>query len=113
MIARLWSARTNETRHQAYLEHFSKSVLPSLRMMKGYSGAIVLTRENTGQIEILVITLWKSLAAIRQFAGDDIDAAVVDEEAAAVLAEFDRRVRHYEIAVSDMPEATQMAPPAR
>jgi hypothetical protein len=36
--------------------------------------------------------------AIRAFTGDDIEAAVVEPAARAVLADFDSRVRHIELA---------------
>ena len=55
------------------------------------------------EIEILVETMWRSLEAIRNFAGPDLEAAVVGGEAAVLLTKFDRRVHHYEIAVSDHP----------
>jgi hypothetical protein len=44
-----------------------------------------------------VITLWESMDAIRRFAGEDADRAVVEPEARAVLSEFDDGVRHYEV----------------
>lgn len=47
--------------------------------------------------EFLVITLWDSMDAIRRFAGEDSERAVVEPEARAVLAEFDDFVRHYEV----------------
>jgi len=109
MIARLWSAKTNEPRSRAYLEHFSKNVLPSLRGLKGYAGAIILTRQTKGEVEILVTTLWKTLAAIREFAGENIEVAVVADEAAAILTDFDRRARHYEVVMSDIREHAQIS----
>ena len=102
MTARFWSARTTETNSRAYLEHFQSSVLPKLRGFKGYLGATTLTRSLGGQIEILVVTGWRSLEAIRQFAGDDFEVAVVEPQAAALLTEFDQRVRHFELATSDV-----------
>jgi hypothetical protein len=44
-----------------------------------------------------VVTLWESLAAIRDFAGDDADAAVLPAEAQAMMSEFDARVSHYDV----------------
>lgn len=37
------------------------------------------------------------MAAIRAFAGMDVEKAVVEPDAAAALIEFDGRVRHYEL----------------
>jgi hypothetical protein len=40
-----------------------------------------------------------SLAAVRVFAGEDYEAAVVPEKARAVLSRFDTRSQHYEIRI--------------
>lgn len=100
-ILRHWSARTNESQLPKYLDHFSKNVLPELRRVSGYLGATVSVRHIGNEVEILVVTSWRSLESIRDFAGPDLEAAVVAPEAAALLTNFDRRVRHYEIALSD------------
>ena len=47
--------------------------------------------------EFEIVTVWQSRRAIEAFAGGDIEAAVVPEAAQTMLAEFDQRVRHYEI----------------
>lgn len=102
MIARLWSARASADKAPDYTRHLEERVLPATRAEDGYAGALLLERENDdGDIELLVVTLWESLDAIRGFAGDDIERAVVADEAAAVLTGFDDRVRHYRIAVRD------------
>jgi len=46
------------------------------------------------QTEITV----ESLKSIQNFAGEDIDKAVVEPEAQAALVEFDDFARHYEVA---------------
>jgi uncharacterized protein len=102
MIARLWSARTTEPHFRAYLDHVSDALLPRLRGLTGYAGGIVLRRETGGEVEILVATAWRSLEAIREFAGFDLDGAVVADDAMALLTEFDRRVRHYEVVMADL-----------
>jgi heme-degrading monooxygenase HmoA len=62
---------------------------------------MLLERAVADAVEVVVITFWQSLDAIRGFAGHDLAGAVVAEEAAALLTQFDRRVRHYEVAVKD------------
>jgi heme-degrading monooxygenase HmoA len=99
---RRWSARTTEAQLPKYLEHFSKNVLPELRRVPGYLGAMESLRRLDNEIEIVVETTWRSLESIRNFAGPDLEAAVVADQAAALLTDFDRRVRHYEIAVTDL-----------
>lgn len=100
-ITRIWTARTSAAQSRAYLEHFSRSVLPALRKVEGYLTATVYTRRPGADVEILVETVWESLDAVRNFAGTDLEAAVVPDEAAALLTDFDRRVRHYEVALAD------------
>jgi len=101
MIARMWSAQATPAQAPAYVEHLRNQVLPNLSSVDGYGGAQLLERTIAGRVEILVITFWRSVDAIRAFAGDDLERAVVAPEAAAMLAEFDRRVRHYDVVVRD------------
>ena len=102
-ILRRWSARTTESQLPKYLEHFSKSVVPELRRVPGYLGATVSTRRLQDEVEVVVETTWRSLESIRAFAGPDLEAAVVADQAAALLTNFDRRVCHSEIALTDHP----------
>lgn len=101
MIARLWSARTTQAQSRLYLQHFSSGVLPALKKFDGYVSSSVLTRCTENAFEILVMTVWQSFSAIDAFAGPDREAAVVAPEAAALLTDYDRRVRHFEIAATD------------
>jgi heme-degrading monooxygenase HmoA len=103
MIARLWSARTTPALSDSYLQHFTESVRPELGRVTGFLGATVSTRPAPGSVEILVTTYWASFAAIDTFAGADREAAVVAAEAAALLTDYDKRVRHYEVAIAEFP----------
>jgi heme-degrading monooxygenase HmoA len=103
MIARLWSAQTTSENWPAYERHFTENVLPELRAVTGYISSHLLKRENGREIEITVVTFWRSFEAIDTFAGPDREAAVVAPNAAALLTNFDRRVRHYEVATTDTP----------
>ena len=106
MIARIWSAQTTPALSDAYLHHFEQSVQPQLQRLDGFLGVTVCTRPAPGAVEIVVTTYWKSFAAIDAFAGADRESAVVAPEAAALLTDFDKRVRHYEVAVPAFPQIT-------
>jgi heme-degrading monooxygenase HmoA len=98
MIARLWKGVARDRRNaDAYVRHFEAKVLPELAAIEGYRDARVLRRNEGSRVEFLVLTLWDSMEAIRRFAGDRPEHAVVEPEARAVLAEFDDFVRHYEV----------------
>jgi heme-degrading monooxygenase HmoA len=101
VIARFWSAQTTLAQAPAYARHLETQVLPALRKVEGYAGAMLLEREAANGIEIVVITFWRSLESIRTFAGDDLESAVVADEAAALLTQFDPRVRHYDLVMND------------
>jgi heme-degrading monooxygenase HmoA len=59
----------------------------------------VLKRPLGEESEILVMTLWESMDAIRAFAGEDPSVAVVEDEAKAFLNRFDSTVDHFEVSV--------------
>lgn len=99
MIARMWSARTTRDLAPAYAEHLRSRVIPELSRLEGFVHVMLLERESAGDVDIVVQTLWRSLDAIRAFAGGDLEQAVVADEAAALLTDFDRRVRHYEVVI--------------
>jgi heme-degrading monooxygenase HmoA len=99
MITRLWRGRAETTaKADAYFRHFTETVVPELKELDGHRGAWLLRREVDGRTEFVAVTLWESRQTIEAFAGADIDKAIVEPEARAVLAEFDDFARHYEVA---------------
>jgi heme-degrading monooxygenase HmoA len=98
-IVRSWSARATTAGADAYLTHFQDAVLPALRRVPGHGGALVMRRPRDHEVEITVLTLWASMAAIHEFAGPDATVAVVEPAARAVLHTFDERAEHFELAL--------------
>jgi heme-degrading monooxygenase HmoA len=97
MIARHWRGVAREHTAAAYLDHVRTETLPRLKALEGHRGAFVLQRKLGDEIEFVVLTLWDSLVAVRAFAGEDYEAAVVPPEARRLLAKFDERVAHYDV----------------
>jgi heme-degrading monooxygenase HmoA len=97
VIARTWSGTTSTADAPRYVAHLEKSVLPGLKDIAGHRGAYVLRRADGAAERFIVMTLWESLDAIRRFAGDDAEAAVVPPAAQALLTAYDRRAVHYEV----------------
>ena len=98
MIARLWRGTAADRRNaDAYVRHLRTNVVPELSAIPGYREVRLMRREEGGRTEFLVMTLWDSMDAIRRFAGEHPERAVVEPEARAVLAEYDDFVRHYEV----------------
>jgi hypothetical protein len=100
MIARVWSARAVPANLEAYKQHLAHNVFPELRSIGGFVRAELLTRLVHGEVEITVTTVWAGFEAVEAFAQPDREAAVVAEEAAVLLKDYDKRVRHYEIALT-------------
>lgn len=94
MIVRTWSARANEAGAEDYRNYFEKTLLPELRELRGFAGALLLSREVDGLVELTAHTMWESAEAIRAFAGDDVTMAKVEPEALAMLVESDSTVTH-------------------
>ena len=108
MIARLWRGRAATAANaDAYFQHLTGTVFPSLIDLAGHRGAWVLRRDVGGHTEFLAITLWESRQAIEAFAGRDIGKAIVEPEARAVLAEFDDFASHYDVAFAGSPISAQ------
>ena len=75
------------------------ATFPALARIDGHEGAYALRREVDGEVEFVVLTLWRSLDAVRAFAGDDYDIAVIPPEARRSLTRFEETVDHFEVAV--------------
>jgi uncharacterized protein YciI/heme-degrading monooxygenase HmoA len=97
MILRMWRARSTIEKTGEYVQHATKRVFPALRAIEGHRGAYLLRRAVDGAIELVVLTLWESMEAVRQFAGVEPEKAVVEPEARAILTGFDESVTHFEV----------------
>jgi len=97
MISRHWSGTARKERAQEYIVHLQHETFPQLESMKGFVKASILKRETDRGTEFLIITEWDSLATIQQFAGEDVETAVVPEFVQGLMVDYERRARHYEI----------------
>jgi uncharacterized protein len=100
MILRLWKARATVERASAYVQYATTKVFPALLAIEGHRGAYLLRRKLDGATEFVVLTLWQSMAAVRRFAGDSPEKAVVDPPAREVLSSVDDSVTHFEVVYS-------------
>jgi heme-degrading monooxygenase HmoA len=97
VIARLWHGRARPENADAYEDLLRAEVLPGIHRIDGHRGAYLLRRERDGRVEFVTITLFDDLDAVRAFAGEDYEAAVVPPAARALLDEFDERSEHFEV----------------
>jgi mannose-6-phosphate isomerase-like protein (cupin superfamily) len=103
VIARRWRGWASAPADaDAYASHFERTVRPRLDAAEGFvDAALERVEDSDGRTEIVVVTRWASMEAIRDFAGNEVDVAVVEPEARAVLEDFETRVRHIELRDDD------------
>jgi len=99
MIARLWHGWTTPANAPAYETLLREEVLPGIHRVAGYHGAYLLRRQAGEEVEFVTLTLFDSLEAVRAFAGEDYEQAVVPPEARRVLSRFDQRSAHYTVVI--------------
>jgi heme-degrading monooxygenase HmoA len=100
-VVRIWGGYGTQAGVDRYCrEHFPNSVLPHLRSIEGFVEVKVLTRTGGGETEVVVATTWRSIEAVKAFAGDDYEAAVVEPVVRQLLTRFDDRVTHFTVAVA-------------
>jgi Antibiotic biosynthesis monooxygenase len=99
-VVRVWKGYgTAEGAGRYCREHFSPTVLPQLQAFSGFLGANVLLRSDGDETEVVVATVWESIDAVRSFAGDEYERAMVEPIVADLLDHFDNEVTHYTVAL--------------
>ncbi len=84
MIARIWHGYTTVENANRYEAVKKREMLPGISTVRGYVGSYLLRRSKGGEVEFVVIMLWASLDAIRNFVGADYEAAVVPPDCEAL-----------------------------
>ena len=99
MITRVWHGWTTSANADAYEALLKSEIFTGIRdrQIAGYRG-IHLFRRNLGdEVEFVTVMWFDTMEAVRAFAGEDYEVAVVPIEARALLSRFDARSQHYEV----------------
>jgi len=99
MISRIWHGWTTPSSADAYESLLKSEIFIGIqdRQIIGYRG-IQLFRRNLGDdVEFVTVMWFDSIEAVRAFAGEDYEVAVVPPKARALLSRFDARSQHYEV----------------
>jgi antibiotic biosynthesis monooxygenase (ABM) superfamily enzyme len=99
MISRVWHGWTKPEHADAYEALLRNTIFPWIERVDGYRGAFLLRRDAGAEVEFVTITRFDSLDAVRAFAGEDYERAVLLPEAEALLERYDERSTHYETVV--------------
>ena len=97
-ITRLWQGWTSEITADDYERFLLDELFPSMQGIPGFLGADVLRRRDGDEVAFVTLVRFRSIEAIRAFAGDPVDIPVIEPRAAELLTRFDERALHYETA---------------
>jgi heme-degrading monooxygenase HmoA len=97
VIVRIWHGWTSAENAEPYEAFLRTKMFPSIHEVDGFVGADLLRRSDGDEVAFVTITRFESLDAVRRFAGEDYEAAVIEPEARALLTRYDERSEHYEL----------------
>jgi len=102
MIARIWRGAVLGADSDAYAEYMQRTGVADYAATDGNCGVWMLRREVGGLTEVVMFTLWDSLDAVRNFAGDAYETARFYPEDDRFLVERDLVATHYTV-IADRP----------
>jgi hypothetical protein len=99
MISRVWHGWTTPANSDVYESLLKNEILVGIqkRQIDGFHGMQLLRRNLGAEVEFLTIMWFDAIEAVRTFAGEDYEAAVVPPKARKLLSRFDQRSQHYQV----------------
>jgi heme-degrading monooxygenase HmoA len=99
MISRICHGYTTPQNADAYETLLKEEIFTGIRgrNIEGFREIQLFRREMGAEVEFITVMWFDSLEAVRTFAGEDYEVAVVPPKARAILAHFDARSQHYEV----------------
>lgn len=97
MISRQWRGVAKISDADRYVAHLRTQTFPQLANIAGFIDAAILRRTVADVVEFRIVTTWESVEAIKRFAGERPEIAVVPEQVQAMMVTYDRTVDHYEV----------------
>lgn len=98
MIARIWRGITLKEKADDYLAYLNETGLKDYAKTPGNRGVTILRRIQGEHCEVMLISLWESMDAVRAFAGENPERSVYYPEDEQYLLQMEPLVRHYEVA---------------
>jgi heme-degrading monooxygenase HmoA len=98
MIARMWRGWVRTELIEEYVDIVERTGMAGYRATAGNRGAQLLTRDlGGGRTELITLSWWDDLDAIRAFAGEDIEVAKYYPEDDEFLLDRETTVAHFEV----------------
>src|SRR5512135_3316067 len=99
MISRIWHGYTTPENADTYEALLKSEIFVGIhgRNIHGYRGIQLFRRPLGDEVEFITLMWFDSIEAIKEFAGEDYEVAVVPHKARQVLKRFDSRSQHYDV----------------
>ena len=99
MIARIWNGYTRPEHSTVYEIMLREEIFTGIRdrKMNGFIDVQLLKRKLVDEVEFITVMRFESIDAVKEFAGNDYEKAVIYEDAKPLLVRYDERSQHYEI----------------
>lgn len=96
-VLREWRAEIRRSKRDAYVEYVRGTGIAGYRSTPGNLGAVVAVRDiDAERSEIVTLSWWTSVDAIRAFAGDPVDQARYYPADTEFLLTRPDKVLHYD-----------------
>ena len=99
MISRIWHGWTTSQNADPYENLLREEIFTAIqgRQLPGFQGIQLFRRDLGEEVEFITVMWFDDVQAVRNFAGEDYEVAVVPPRARELLARFDARSQHYEV----------------
>lgn len=104
MIARIWHGWTSPEKAGAYENLLKEEIFVTIsnRHINGFHKIELLKRSHGNEVEFVTIMWFLSMEAVKAFAGEDYEKAVVPPKAQELLLRYDALSQHFELTESKM-----------
>jgi len=97
VIARIWTGEVGRADAEVYADYIRETGFREYGETAGNRGAWLLRRDDGDSTIFVALSMWDSLEAVRAFAGEDVEAAVLYAEDERYLRPGSSSVTHYEV----------------
>ena len=98
MIARQWRGWVRSADTDDYVRYIDETGMAAYAATHGNMGAYMLTRDlGNGRTEVVTLSFWASMDAVRAFAGQDPERAVFYPDDDRFLVDRETTVTHFTV----------------
>ncbi|MFW9907146.1 MAG: antibiotic biosynthesis monooxygenase [Candidatus Thorarchaeota archaeon] len=99
MISRIWHGWTTQENADKYEALLRNEIFANIanQSIRGYLGIHLLRRDVDEGVEFVTLMWFDDINAVRAFAGEQYETAVVPKEARLLLSRFDDVSAHYQV----------------